>query len=114
MNAAERFFYDNAGFSHDPATETVEEGRTRCAKLLAAAEARASAEGYSFEWDVDDLDSSEWSDDPEPWAQWVCVMRDPDGEIIETLCGIDFGRDGSPWGNPYRRVVEAELASQAL
>ena len=64
LTADQQFFFDCACHSYDPRTETPEQGRTRCALDLAAAEA--------------------------------------------------FGRDGSPWGDPYRRVVEAELAGQHL
>ncbi len=111
LTTAERFFYKHAGVAYTPAIETEEEGRIRGARALAAAEAWAGREGYSFEWIEDERDSSEWSDDPEPWAQWVCLMHAPDGIICDSLSGIDFGRDGSPWSDPYRRVVEAELAA---
>lgn len=115
--AAERafaFFYEHAGFSWNPKTETKEDGRKRCAETLVKAERDAASLGFGFEWSVDDCDSSEWSDDPEPWAQWVCVCKDENGNVLASLCGIDFGRDGDPWGDPYARVVEAELASEAI
>lgn len=106
------FFRKHAGYSHNPATETEAQGRARCACNLAAAERYAGDVGLSFEWSVDDIDSSEWSDDPEPWAQWACVCRDMSGAVVASLGGIDFGRDGEPWGDPYRRVIEAELAAE--
>jgi hypothetical protein len=37
-------------------------------------------------------------------------MRDKAGKVVQSLGGVDFGRDGDPWGQPYARVVEAELA----
>ena len=116
------FFLKHAGYSYNPQTETKEQGRRRCAKALAQAERQAHDEGFSFEWSVDPyINSSEWIDDDEdggkncdPWQTWQCLVRDPAGRIVSSLHGIDFGRDGEPWGNPYRRVVEAELALDTL
>ena len=109
MQTAYHFFLKHAGYSYNPATETRAQGRRNTARMLAAAE--KSAAGCSFEWSIDpDIDSSEWSDDPEPWQTWQCIMRDESGRVVNSLHGIDFGRDGEPWGDPYRRVVEAELA----
>ncbi len=113
MQKATQFFYEHAGFSYDPKTETAEEGRLRCARELAQAEYDSSE--ISFDWQVDDCDSSEWSDEQPPYAQWVCFARDVDsGRILASLGGIDFGRDSEPYGDPYMRVVEAELALEIL
>lgn len=119
LNAVEQFFYDNAGYSYDPAKETQEEGRRKCAVLLASAEQWAHESGYTFSWDYDSYDSSEWIDDDEdggkncdPWQTLACCMIDEKGNVVQSLYNIDFGRDGQPWGNPHRRVVEAELASE--
>ncbi len=109
-----RFFYNESGYSYNPKTETREQGRMRGAKALAKAEAHAKDVGYIFEWGYDDVDSSEWSDETPPYAQWICIVRDANGEVLASLGGIDFGRDGEPWGDPYKRVVEAELASEAI
>lgn len=109
------FFYANAAYSYNPATQTEEEGRRQCAELLADAERRGSDAGLAFEWSIDrDSDSSDWSDDPDPWQVWQCLCRDESGDVVAALAGIDFGRDGDPWGDNYRRVVEAELAAEAL
>lgn len=114
MNVSEAFFYDNAGYSYRPGYQTQEEGRRECATALASAEARAHALGYAFVWEIDhDSDSSDFSDD-EPYSLWFCRMVDPEGETVEALSGIDFGPGGEPWGNTYRRVVEAELAVEQL
>ena len=112
------FFFDHAGFSYDPLTETAEQGQARCAEQLADAEEQARDAGCSFEWSIDPgTTSADWIDDRKnggkrrnPWATWQCLMRDADGAVVQALGGIDFGRDGSPWGDPYRRVIEAELA----
>jgi hypothetical protein len=111
----ESFFWKHAGYSYNPtAGETPEQGRRACAVALAAAERAGSDAGLSFDWMIDpDVDSSDWSDDPEPWRQWVCLCRDMDGAVVASLGAIDFGRDGEPLGSDYRRVVEAELASEA-
>jgi hypothetical protein len=115
LSVAERFFWTHAGYSWNSAKgETPEQGRERCARNLAAAEGIAQEAGYSFDWQQDDIDSSDWSDDPEPWPQYVCLMRDINGKVVQSLCGIDFGKDASgpfPFGD-YRRVVEAELVAQ--
>jgi hypothetical protein len=108
------FFYEHAWYSHDPKTQTPEQGRRECAGLLAKAEQWGNDEGLSFEWEIDQgIDSSSFDDDPEPWALWCCLARDASGEIVASLSGIDFGRDVEPWGQAYRRVVEAELALEA-
>ena len=115
MSRADAFFYEHAGYSSDPATETQAESRMRCAQKLAAAEAKAFAGGFAFAWEVDpDVTSADWCDEEPAWRTWLCVMYTSQGEPVASLGGVDFGRDGEPWGNPYRRVVEAELALEHL
>jgi len=110
---AYHFFLSHAGYSYDPKTETKLQGRIRCAQALAAAEKQAKAADCTFEWQVDaDCDSSDFSDEVPPWSLWGCIARDADGQIFASLWGIDFGRDGMPVGDPYSRVVEAELATE--
>lgn len=112
----ESFFWTHAGWSYHPATQTPQQGRADCARRLVAAERAASDAGYSFEWSVDpDCDSSEFTGSKRnAWALWQCLARDESGEIVGCLGGVDFGRDGEPWGDPYRRVCEAEIACEAL
>jgi len=118
LNAVEQFFYDQAGYSYDPTKETQEEGRQRGAILLASAERWAHETGYAYEWRLDEENNSmAWCEPNEdggencdPWPAWACIMRDETGKAVQSLWSIDFGRDGEPWGNPYRREVEAELA----
>jgi hypothetical protein len=108
------FFYQHAPWGYRP-TETPETGRQRCAKALAEAEAYATDAGYRFRWEIDhDLTSEDFCDDPNPWCLWICYMLDPEGTVVANLGGVDFGRDVEPWGNPYARVVEAELASDLI
>jgi hypothetical protein len=111
------FFYRHAGYSYPAGTTPAAQRahRLNCARRLASAEGRAREEGLSFDWDVDpDQDSSEWSDERPAWPQWRCIVYNADGVSVASLWGIDFGRDGTPWGDPYRRVVEAELAAEVL
>ncbi len=114
------FFLKWAGFSYDPKTETKEQGRRRCARLLATAEKAAREAGVSFKWEIDPLiTSADWLKSYEdggkyraPWETWVCSMYDEAGDLRASLGGIDFGRGGNPYESTYRRVVEAELATE--
>lgn len=113
LTELEQFFYDHAGYSYDPKTETKDEGRTRCAKILAVADILAEVRGYTFEWELDpDIDSSDFNDDPEPWSLWQVIAKDRIGNAFGALCGIDFGRDGHPSAAIYSRVVQAEIVSE--
>lgn len=115
MNSEQLFFYENAGWGYNPATETPDQGRRLCAVQLELAERIARNLGYGFEWSIDtDTDSSNFSDDPEPWALWVCDMTDSESVTVQSLGGVDFGRDGLPSDNDYARVVQAELALEEL
>lgn len=102
MPTSLKFFYDNAGAAYNPATETEHQGKMRYARKLASAEKRACEEGYAFRWQRDDESGY--------WSLWECLMYSPAGVVVKSLHAIDFGEDGSPWGNSYRRVVQAELA----
>lgn len=102
-----RFFQEHAGY--------IVGARALCAFNLAKASERAASDGMAFRWEVDqEIDSSDFSDETPAWELWTCVayMDDERGDAccVASLCGIDFGRDGNPWNDPYRRVVEAELA----
>lgn len=115
MTVDERFFYENAAYSYHPSTESRDAGRRRCAAEMAAAERSAREAGIGFEWQEDVFDSSEWSDEQPPWKQYVCFAHGADGLTVASIGVVDFGRDGSPWTDArYRRVVEADLAIEAL
>jgi len=107
------FFYEHGGFSWVPATQTKEQGMQESAQRLAAAEAFAREADWYFEWDLDApgrmLDRPQ-GENGEPIGDecFYCQLLDKDGEMLECLCGIwDPSRE-------YRRVVEAELALQAM
>lgn len=113
--SAVQFFAKHAGYSYDPKAETPEQGQQRCAKSLAVAEYDARDGGFTYEWSVDPcIDSSEFSEESPAWQLWQCAMYDRNGGIVNSLHGIDFGRDKEPFGRPYKRVVEAELAIDGL
>lgn len=116
LSKDERFFYDHAGYSYDPKTETAQQGRIRCALSLAEAEDAAQRLDWRYEW------TNDWGvgshreyfgkdsayADREPDTCEFCQLFDADGEVLETLGCVD---DAS---TEYRRVIEAELASEAL
>lgn len=113
LNPDQFFFYQNAGYSFDPKAETAEQGRIRCAVELARAEEYARNLGWEFEWELDqDPDLSWMSDEEREQEHEVLCCRIPDSEkprySLASLCGIT-----DPDSN-YRRVIEAELASEAL
>jgi hypothetical protein len=99
-----RFFHEWAGYATPP-------GKAVCAMDLARAEQWAEDEGLAFEWSIDpDIDYSDHSDEQPPYALWQVLCQH--GDESASLCGIDFGRDREPWGDNYKRVVEAELAHE--
>jgi hypothetical protein len=112
LSEAEQFFYDYAGTSYNPETETLRDGRVRGARELAEAERKLKE---SDAW-------VGWLDDPEPLSgdcydgtqygyEALLLTLDSPG-VVRTLaarCGID-----APEGDPYRRVIEAELAFESL
>lgn len=120
--SAVQFFFARAGFSYQPNTETRTQGRWRCARELAKAEQAARERGWSFRWvfdhhfDASDFASEEeggWSDEEKAaMVGYGCVMVDRDGEQLGSLWGITLADNSL--ADPYCRVVEAELASEAL
>lgn len=106
LSDAEQFFYDYAGYSHRQ-DEPAYSGRARNAILLADAEAalKRSPDARAY-----------WDRDPEPWdgdvewdgPVWACAILRDNGESLASLGGIACNDD-----DPYMRVVEAELASEA-
>ncbi len=104
LRDAFRFFLENAGYATPP-------GRAACALDLARAEQDAELMGFSFEWVSDDDPDLSWMT-PEELAQdhesLGCIVRNASGTSVGSLWGIiDPDAD-------YRRVIEAELASEAL
>jgi hypothetical protein len=113
--AAEAFFYKHAGYSYRPDVETEEEGRRRTARDLATAERWARDVGITFRWSEDwTVDShrdvygegSVYEDgEPDTCESCTAYLR---GAVVAGLYCIDDATE------EYRRVVEAELASEAM
>lgn len=124
MTEQEQFFYDNAGFSYDPKCETSEQGRERCAKDLAAAESYARELDWSFEWQMESENPVDVLGEPDevngpfydPTNDFsVCLLwgSQDTPEILQSLGMIEESKNTRERMN-YRRVVEAELASEAM
>jgi hypothetical protein len=114
LTADEQFFFDNAGWSHDPLTESPREGRARCARELAAAEEWARDNGYTVEWEGDWQVRShiaEYRYDAEPETCEMALLFPPDDG--ESVCVASRGCvDNAEPEN--RRVVAAELALEVM
>jgi hypothetical protein len=103
------FFFEHAGYGYGPG-ETPEQGRKRGAVALAKAEQEATARGWAVEWSEDPDGWDSLGDiDPETVKEILsAVLKDENGEVLASLGGIvDPDR-------AYGRVVEAELALEAL
>ena len=115
LTKQQQFFYDHADYSYAPHTETPEQGRIRCAVDLAAAELWASQSGIAFEWNYDGCTNREWTDEGDEYDTWECQARDVANDALLGYIGcIDLGPDSHPCRDNYARVVEAELALEAM
>lgn len=113
--SAVRFFYNHAGWSYNPNTETKSQGRWRSARALTAAEKGAKAKGLKFHWEYDqdgcsgcecgykDCRCANGTCQPE-----VCIVYSPEDKQLASLSGI------CGVTSDYGRVIEAELAQEAL
>jgi hypothetical protein len=113
MDAREQFFFDNAGHSTPP-------GREECARRLAQAEEKAEAKiaagDWRYRWIADEGADDSWMDEEEraeDHCAEACLLEYRCRECgawrpLESLWGI-FDADPE-----YRRVVQAELAQEAL
>lgn len=128
MNAAERFFYEHAGWSYHPETETPDMGRARGARRLAAAEQWAEDEGLEYVWEGDPDCGPDDFDFPEDKAHVAeygavgCILYRPcdehgtdckHAERLASLWGITESLNNAERDN-YRRVIQAELALGAM
>lgn len=108
---AERHMYEHAGFSVQT-NETTKQGRARSARERAQAEKWARDNGMTFVWEDDWEVGSHVREfdayDSEPETCESCIAYDRDGNVVASLGCID---DATP---EYRRVIEAELASEAM
>lgn len=86
------------------------QGRIETAKKLAAAEQWARCAGVRFAWETSDANG-------EHYPLWDCVAytyKDGEPAPLGTIDAVDFGPDGTPSGNPYARVVCAQMALDAM
>lgn len=109
---AEQFFFDNAGFSYDPETETPDEGKWRCARVLAEAEARLKAGPYFVGHEPDD--QPWYGDFPYDGPLWFVTLYSVAGNVEGDEILGSIGSVACEAGDPYMRVVAAELASEYL
>jgi len=116
----ELFFWENAGYSHDPATENEISGRARGAILLADAEKIMKSRGFDVRWEPD----------PEPWSAdvpyygpvWIASLHSPCTRHVtcdcDTFTGTVLGgiaiNSLCPEQDSYGRVISAELMSSYL
>lgn len=112
LTTEEQFFYANAGYSYDPLTETPEQGRQRCARVLAAAERRLKTGPYFISVIPDDVP---WDGDvPYDGPLWIVqlwsVGASSEAHLIGSIGGVATETDT----DPYIRVVSAELASEYI
>ena len=119
LRAAIQFFAEHACYCTPP-------GRMACAKSLAIAEQRAKEMGLTFVWEPEcEPWDGEYPLAPTDLLEWVaCYQR------TEVCAHSDSGMCDRPkcarmlaslgmvattgYSDPYRRVIEAELASEAL
>jgi hypothetical protein len=107
MQRSIKFFAEHAAYATPP-------GRMACARDLAKAEAEAEDRDWTIDWQ-NDPEGLSWvskEDEQERIEKGVevlmCTLRDRDGNVLASLGGID-----GP-SREYKRVVEAELAQEAL
>lgn len=100
LKRAYEFFKKNAGGIVGRAAEG--------ALALARAEAIAASLGWDVDWEIDEEEYDLGDEEEMPGEVYSAMLRDEDGKVIESLGSIgDPSRD-------YQRVVEAELALEAL
>lgn len=111
-----KFFFENAGSSYSPKTETKHQGQMRGAMMLAEAEDKAEKRGWKYVWEDDPEGWDSLGDiDPEEvnemlWAR----LEDHQGKVLASLGSIAFGHESGQANRRYGEVIEAELALEAL
>jgi hypothetical protein len=104
------FFRKRAGYAARPG-ESKARAKTRGGQARARAEAEAEARGWTVDWEHD---PEEWQGDVErPFEVLTAVLRDADGRALASLGGIGMTGNRKTDAD-YGRVIEAELADEAL
>lgn len=119
------YYFQHAGFSWHPDTQSEFAGRLIGAQKLARAVQwfNALPDGsLEFEWDYDDTTSADFSDEEPFYSLWTCILWDCRGTPTKrrvaaaSLGSIDLGRDGEPcdeFGH-YSLTVEAQLLLETM
>lgn len=107
------FFYDNAGYSWAPTTQTQEEGRRETARRLAEAERAVRVDPVLFYSMMHDTEPYE-GDVPYDGPVWVVTLWRMDDcgrpEVLASVGNVAVETEH----DPYIRVVQAELAVEYL
>jgi hypothetical protein len=112
MDIDAAFFEQNAGYARQP-DETDDAARARCAGDLVKAERWAQNAGVTFDWSddwhvTDHRAEYDCYNDGGPETCQSCTCYSSNGDVLASLGCIDDATDD------YRRVVEAELALEAM
>ncbi len=110
---AVEFFLEHAGYSI-AIGETEAQGKRRSAEALARAEIWAEFNGLSVQWEDDwnigshvrEYGRESYPEEPEECE--CAVLVDSDGHVLGAMGCVDDAT------NEYRRVVAAEIASDAM
>lgn len=110
LSETEQFFYENAGFSYRP-DETPEQGRARCARVLAMAEKKLIIGPYFVSHEPDD---QPWDGDvPYDGPLWIVSLWNV-ADTTEPVRLASLSGVACEESDPYMRVVAAELAAEHL
>lgn len=117
------FHFEHGAYSYDPKIETRLEGRLRCAREAAAAEAVANERGWElrveesgekYAWQGQNFDvvREPWKFEGEMFTGYDVSLHNEEGEMLASLGGVTFKDDNEH--EPYRDVLYAQLAEEAL
>lgn len=121
LTAAQTFFFEHAGYSYPTGATAAKRkaARVENAKALAAAEPAANSRGWTFEWEYDDDPDTSWMSDEDladlhsgRTELLSVLLKDEQGNVLDSLGGVHVKAPAR--NDPYVRVVEAEMAAQAL
>ncbi len=105
MSERYAFFREHAGYIVGRSAE--------CAMALARAEEWAEEHTITFRWEVD-----EEGEATQEGAEVLCCLAvDAEGHVVDCMGGVELESPAFARGysrHPYARVVEAELAQEAL
>jgi hypothetical protein len=114
LTDAEQFFYDHAVFFWNPDDgEDAESGRIRRAVALARAESLAASRETVVSWEPDCPGGDLCVCNGEHNPAYTAILRDAEGTYLGKFPSVTFD-SGKPDGEPYARVLAAELADEYL